>query len=139
MTKEQDVNVVLIDFPSPGNEMVVPNEDGTYTILINAKISKENQLKAYRHAMNHIINNDFDKDNVQKIEYHAHNFKIPEGTELIPAKRFEQRLKILQRERKRLKQELEKREREIDLIMEVYGSDCFFGAAEDKWLYGGIE
>ena len=42
-----DVNVVLMDFPSKkGNEMVVPNEDGSYTILINAGLNYESQLKA---------------------------------------------------------------------------------------------
>ena len=55
-----DVNVVLMDFPSKkGNEMVVPNEDGSYTILINAGLNYESQLKAYEHAMSHITNDDF--------------------------------------------------------------------------------
>lgn len=50
-----DVNVVLMDFPSKkGNEMVVPNEDRSYTILINAGLNYESQLKAYEHAMSHI-------------------------------------------------------------------------------------
>ena len=62
-----DVNVVLMDFPSKkGNEMVVPNEDGSYTILINAGLNYESQLKAYEHAMSHITNDDFLKG--KKIE-----------------------------------------------------------------------
>lgn len=41
-----------MDFPSKkGNEMVVPNEDGSYTILINAGLNYESQLKAYEHAI----------------------------------------------------------------------------------------
>ena len=69
-----DVNVVLMDFPSKkGNEMVVPNEDGSYTILINAGLNYESQLKAYEHAMSHITNDDFSKGNVQEIEYYAHH------------------------------------------------------------------
>ena len=32
-------------------EMVVENEDGSYTILINAKLSQDGQLKAYQHAL----------------------------------------------------------------------------------------
>lgn len=63
-----DVNVVLMDFPSKkGNEMVVPNEDGSYTILINAGLNYESQLKAYEHAMSHITNDDFLKGNVQEL------------------------------------------------------------------------
>lgn len=49
-----DVNVVLLDFPASGNEMVFENEDGSYTIMINSRLSCEGQLKAYRHAMHHI-------------------------------------------------------------------------------------
>ena len=36
-----DVNVHLLDFPNYGKEMVVKNEDDTYTILINAKLSHD--------------------------------------------------------------------------------------------------
>ena len=49
-----DVNVVLLDFPAPGNEMVFENEDDSFTIMINARLSYDEQLKAYRHAMRHI-------------------------------------------------------------------------------------
>ena len=60
-----DVNTLLVNFPTPGNEMVVENEDGSYTILINAKLSQDGQLKAYQHALNHINNEDFEKSEVQ--------------------------------------------------------------------------
>lgn len=56
-----DVNVVLLDFPTSGNEMVFENEDGSYTIMINSRLSCDGQLKAYRHAMHHIENDDFSK------------------------------------------------------------------------------
>ncbi len=69
----QDVNVVVIDFKNvKGKEMVTANEDGSYTILINARLSYGSQLKAYEHAMRHINDNDFEKTDVQTIEYVAH-------------------------------------------------------------------
>lgn len=68
----QVVNCQIINFPNCGNEMVVENEDGSYTILINAKLSYSGRIEAYKHAMNHINNNDFQKENVQEIEFHAH-------------------------------------------------------------------
>ena len=139
MMKEQDVNVILMDFPVPGNEMVVSNEDGSFTILINAKLSQDSQLKAYQHAINHICNNDFEKENIQKIEYQAHNLAVPKDAVTMPGKRFEQRIKALQRERRRLKRELQKKEHEINLVMEMYGTDGFFTAAEYNYLYGGME
>lgn len=71
-----DVNVNVINFPNCGHELVTENEDGSYTILINAKLSSEDQQKAYDHAMYHITHNDFEKDNVQEIEEDAHHAVI---------------------------------------------------------------
>ena len=53
--------------------MIIKNEDGSYTILINAKLSDQGQLLAYEHALRHIINEDFEKENVQEIEADAHS------------------------------------------------------------------
>ena len=66
------VNCNIINFPNSGNEMVIKNEDGTYTILINAKLSDQGRLKAYKHALRHIENDDFEKKHVQEIEASAH-------------------------------------------------------------------
>lgn len=67
-----DVQVRMINFPASGNEAVAPNEDGSYTIFINSRLSDSGRKKAYRHAMNHIQDNDFEKNEVQGIEKHAH-------------------------------------------------------------------
>lgn len=72
VTMTKDVNVHLVDFPAPGKEMVVKNEDGSYTVLINARLSDSGQLAAYQHALSHIEEEDFTKDNVQEIEAVAH-------------------------------------------------------------------
>lgn len=66
------VNCNIINFPNSGNEMIIKNEDGSYTILINAKLSDRGQVLAYKHALKHIVNEDFEKENVQEIERHAH-------------------------------------------------------------------
>lgn len=52
--------------------MVIKNEDGSYTILINARLSDRGRIEAYKHALKHIINDDFEKENVQMIETAAH-------------------------------------------------------------------
>lgn len=54
------------------NEVVTENEDGSYTIFINSRLNYEQQMKAYLHAMKHITGDDFQKNNVQSIEYLAH-------------------------------------------------------------------
>ena len=62
--------VILMDMTV--NEVVTENEDGSYTIFINSRLNYEKQMKSYLHAMKHITGDDFQKDNVQSIEYLAH-------------------------------------------------------------------
>lgn len=47
--------------PLPGycREMVAPNEDGSYTIIINEALSDEQKVEAYYHAVGHIDRDDF--------------------------------------------------------------------------------
>lgn len=62
--------VILMDMTV--NEVVTENEDGSYTIFINSRMNYEKQMKAYLHAMKHIVGDDFQKEDVQHIEYLAH-------------------------------------------------------------------
>ena len=62
-------------FPLPGilrESVSYDVAEDTYTILINSNLSREQQLEAYEHAMRHIADRDFDKENVQEIEMAAH-------------------------------------------------------------------
>lgn len=68
-------NVLLISgFPVKG--AVTPNEDGTYSIFINANQSDEGIMRTYYHELSHILNDDFEKDDVQQIEAEAHGRKV---------------------------------------------------------------
>lgn len=71
MIDEYGNNVFLI------NKLTVPsavtiNEDGSFTIFINAQLSHEKQKKCYLHELHHILNNDFERYDVQEIECFAH-------------------------------------------------------------------
>ena len=54
-------------------EHLVKNDDDTYTIFLNARLSRDSQLKYYYHALQHINKDDFSKEDVQNIEYEGHN------------------------------------------------------------------
>ena len=73
---DDDVYVDVIDFGCPGNELITQNDDGSYTVLINARISYEQQKKSLKHALGHINDNDFEKLYVQEIETEAHRKDI---------------------------------------------------------------
>lgn len=68
----RDVNVHLINMDTAKKEAVVPNEDGSYSIFINARLSDAGRLLAYEHAMRHIEAEDFQKKSVQSIEADSH-------------------------------------------------------------------
>lgn len=131
-----DVNVFLIDFQASGREMVVSNEDGSYTILINAKLSQDGQLKAYQHALSHINDEDFEKTDIQSIEFRAHELESSKKAAPVLADKYAKRIKRLQKKQKKLNKALKEKEKEIKLISDLYGPDYFCRAAEYRWLYG---
>ena len=68
-----EINVVLIPIRNyKFHEAVTENEDGSFTIFLNANLASNQIEAAYRHAMRHIQNNDFEKTDVQEIESEAH-------------------------------------------------------------------
>lgn len=75
-----DIFVYFVPFPPTVHEMVTPCADG-YTIYIADWLDEAHRIKAYEHALTHIRNNDFEKDNVQEIEIVAHGLAKPTHTE----------------------------------------------------------
>lgn len=67
-----DINTKIIDMDVLVGEQITANSDGSYTIFLNARLSHERQLEAYAHALRHIQNEDFNKDNADMIELAAH-------------------------------------------------------------------
>ena len=67
-----NVYVYIVDLPVGITEMVTPCLDG-YTIYLNSRMSTEAQRQGYLHALFHIQNHDFEReDDIQKIESEAH-------------------------------------------------------------------
>ena len=74
----------MIHFPNyKSRESITENEDGTYTIFIESSLSREEQQIEFMHAMKHLLGDDFEKDNVQQIEFEAHKYEF--SAELYPA------------------------------------------------------
>ena len=62
----EDVPVVLVDLPPHVRGFVCLGSDYNPCIVINSRLSVEQQKKTWRHEMNHIINGDFDNDDYQE-------------------------------------------------------------------------
>ena len=67
-----NIYVYFVSLPATTiHEIVLPCCDG-YTIYIDDRLSHEQQVAAYRHALEHIRRNDFEKVDVDEIEHEAH-------------------------------------------------------------------
>lgn len=69
-----NIYTYIVNLPTDTHEMVAPCADG-YTIYLRAGDTREMQLRAYRHALGHVLQGDFDKGDVQSIEAEAHGGK----------------------------------------------------------------
>ena len=67
-----EVFVRLLKLPHGIHEVVMPCAEG-YCVYIDDSLDHVHQLRAYQHALRHIQNNDWSKDNVQEIEAEAHS------------------------------------------------------------------
>lgn len=69
----EDINIQIMNMDTKIPEHLIKNDDDSYTIFLNARLSYENRIKSYHHALEHIKNNDFSRENVQEIESRTHN------------------------------------------------------------------
>ena len=72
--KQMDrIFVYLVKLPRGINEAVLPCEDG-YTVYLDERLTREELIKAYDHAISHIDNGDCSNDTltVSQKEFRAH-------------------------------------------------------------------
>ena len=67
-----DYNIIMMD-KMRVKEAVVTNEDGSYTIFINDHLHPEEKRKATAHALDHIVKEDFEKYDVDEVEFNNHH------------------------------------------------------------------
>lgn len=66
------INVIYLNMDHGIHEQVTQNHDGSYTIFLNSRDSRETNLQWYRHALSHINGHDHEKDDIQQIEADCH-------------------------------------------------------------------
>lgn len=71
----EDIFIHYIDFKNSIPATSTCNEDGSYSVFINSRISNEQQVNGYIHELKHILKQDFECriGFVDRIEYYAHN------------------------------------------------------------------
>ena len=67
------INTIYYNMPTTIRSYVIPNQDGSYAIVLNSKLSHEQNVKSYNHEIEHILNGDYEKKcDVDIIEFNAH-------------------------------------------------------------------
>lgn len=68
-----DEYTYLVDMPTSVRGMTVENADGSYTLLLNARLSQAGQLRALKHEQAHLRHGDFERDDpADQIEAERH-------------------------------------------------------------------
>ena len=137
MIPEHEIFVHYIDHLG-NNEAVTKNEDGSYSIFLDPALSYEMQHEKYEHALRHIQNHDFEKENVQEIEAQAHNTVAPAVVPIAqnstqtprPARKRRRRTSTSARQWKECEERV--------AFMSKYDRDYAFKQGENRWLYGGL-
>lgn len=67
-----DVNIVLCDLPC-GIRGFVRKHNDVYTIVLNARLNREQNMETCRHELQHIREGHLDEElNIQKVEHALH-------------------------------------------------------------------
>lgn len=59
LNDDYNINVQILDFGNSIPATVTINDDGSFSIFLNARLSYERRLEAYLHEIRHIQNQDF--------------------------------------------------------------------------------
>lgn len=57
-----NINIIITHLPKHVQAMTTPNDDGTYTIVVNDHLSQHRIVQALVHELTHIAGNDFSAD-----------------------------------------------------------------------------
>lgn len=68
-----NITTVLIDMPVTVKSFVRINPDDSTTVVLNARLSAEDRLEHWKHELDHIRDNDMDREETaDQIEAKAH-------------------------------------------------------------------
>lgn len=69
----EHINVFIMDMPHAIKGYTIKNDDGSYSIFINAHLSHEEQQIVYSHELSHINHDDHGCIDVNQIERIRHS------------------------------------------------------------------
>lgn len=133
-----EYNTILMQLPTSVRGFTKGNADGSYTIVLNACLDHETQLKTCKHELEHILEDDLNSEaSVQKIESVRHALTVvtpkneisdPES-EIMPAPK---------RQRQRHRKQYQYYEQRAAFFKENFSESRIWQIAESQHLYKGL-
>lgn len=143
-----DIYQQVIDFGITScDEYVVPNPDGSYTVMLNSRSATNRLEEAYKHAVEHILKQDLDQEylDVDQIEAIRHGIAAAEEEEPVPVELskeepihpidWEKVKKRIQRARRKMAI-LTRRNIDEFVSDRLDAGEDLFALAEERWLEG---
>ena len=81
----EDISVKFLNMDPSITEQITKNSDGSYSVFLNSRLNHDKHLMGYKHALQHILDGDFDNatnKNIQQIEVKAHDTSVPASAPL---------------------------------------------------------
>lgn len=75
ITTTPDVNVIEINLPGTIATYTVLSPNTSFTMVLNARLTWERRMQAYKHEIEHIMNGDYDGYDADRIELRAHGVR----------------------------------------------------------------
>ena len=70
----EDFNVIVMNMDTGIPEQINENSDGSYTVFLNARHTRETNTHSMDHSFNHVREGDWERDDVQEIETTTHKY-----------------------------------------------------------------
>ena len=126
------------------DEYVVPNPDGSYTVMLNARSATNRLEEAYKHAVEHILEGDLDQEelDVNQIEMIRHGIATEEEKP-VPVELSEEepiRVTDWEKVKKRIQRAKKKLSQLTRYNIDDFVQTCLdagensFSMAEERWL-----
>lgn len=138
------VCVAFMDMdPKIKGQAIYSVPDNRFVIYINTIHSIETQHEAFLHERDHILNGDFEKEDVQQIELEAHGIEQPDPESVTDTRdrsraeeAYQKMIRSMERKRKKLLQEMEKEKKYIEernKLLAQIGRELAYEEREDEF------
>ena len=58
---QENISVTFLNMDTSITEQITKNSDGSFSVFLNSRLNHDKHLMGYKHALQHILDGDFDE------------------------------------------------------------------------------